>query len=120
RFSNLTHRGIITHGPYSWTRHPAYLSKNLFWWISMFPLLSTGSIYDAIRATFLLACVCGVYLARAQMQERHLGPDPAYREYSEWMDRNAPIPRLVARITGRAHRPGYINTPLETPSHQPS
>src|SRR3546814_20885855 len=31
RFSNLTHRGILTHGPYRWTRHPAYLSKNLFW-----------------------------------------------------------------------------------------
>lgn len=24
RFSNLTHRGIITNGPYPWTKHPAY------------------------------------------------------------------------------------------------
>src|SRR3546814_2943060 len=29
RFSNLTHRGVITHGPYAFTRHPAYVSKNL-------------------------------------------------------------------------------------------
>jgi protein-S-isoprenylcysteine O-methyltransferase Ste14 len=107
RFSNLTHRGIITHGPYSWTRHPAYLSKNLFWWISMFPLATTGSIYDAVRATFLLACVSGVYYVRAKTEERHLGADPDYRAYSEWMERNAPIPRLFAWITGRPHRPGY-------------
>ena len=30
RFSNLTHRGIITSGPYRWLRHPAYLAKNRF------------------------------------------------------------------------------------------
>ena len=28
RFSNLTHRGILTHGPYAFTKHPAYMSKN--------------------------------------------------------------------------------------------
>src|SRR3546814_15696650 len=33
RFSNLTHRGIITHGTYAFTRHPAYISKNMTWWI---------------------------------------------------------------------------------------
>ena len=38
RFSNLTHRGIITHGPYAWVRHPAYLAKNAFWWLSTLPL----------------------------------------------------------------------------------
>ena len=37
RFSNLTYRGILTHGPYRWTRHPAYLSKNLFWWCRRCP-----------------------------------------------------------------------------------
>ncbi|MCP3732965.1 DUF1295 domain-containing protein [Sphingomonas sp. MG17] len=111
RFSNLTHRGIITHGPYSWTRHPAYLSKNLFWWLSTCPLLvTTGSIYDAVRATVLLACVSGVYYIRAKTEERHLGADPDYRAYSEWMERNAPVPRLVACITGRKFRPGYAGT----------
>jgi protein-S-isoprenylcysteine O-methyltransferase Ste14 len=111
RFSNLTHRGIITHGPYSWTRHPAYLSKNLFWWLSTCPLLvTTGSIYDAVRATVLLACVSGVYYIRAKTEERHLGADPDYRAYSEWMERNAPVPRLVAWITGRKFRPGYAGT----------
>jgi protein-S-isoprenylcysteine O-methyltransferase Ste14 len=34
RFSNLTYRGVLTNGPYAFTRHPAYLSKNAFWWMS--------------------------------------------------------------------------------------
>ena len=38
RFSNLTHRGILTHGPYAWTKHPAYVSKNLFWWLAVLPV----------------------------------------------------------------------------------
>ncbi|WEK43661.1 MAG: DUF1295 domain-containing protein [Candidatus Sphingomonas colombiensis] len=101
RFSNLTHRGILTHGPYAWSRHPAYLSKNLFWWLSTIPILSTGSLVDATRATLLLGVVSGVYYWRAKTEERHLSADPDYRAYSEWMARNAPIPRLFARVTGR-------------------
>ena len=31
RFSNLTHRGIITSGPYRFTKHPSYVSKNIAW-----------------------------------------------------------------------------------------
>ncbi|MBS0283334.1 MAG: DUF1295 domain-containing protein, partial [Proteobacteria bacterium] len=101
RFSNLTHRGILTHGPYAWSRHPAYLSKNLFWWLSTLPLLSTGSIVDATRATLLLGVVSGVYYWRARTEERHLSTDPDYRAYSEWMTRNAPVPRFFAWIRGR-------------------
>ena len=94
RFSNLTHRGIITHGPYAWTRHPAYLSKNLFWWVSIIPPLSTGSWVDAARATLLLGAVSGVYYWRAKTEERHLGLDPDYRAYSEWMGRRGAVPRF--------------------------
>ncbi len=38
RFSNLTHRGVITTGPYALIRHPAYASKNFSWWCVMLPL----------------------------------------------------------------------------------
>lgn len=95
RFSNLTHRGILTHGPYAWTRHPAYLSKNLFWWVSTIPILSTGSLVDAARATLILAAVSGVYWWRAKTEERHLSADPDYRAYSAWIDRHGLIPRLL-------------------------
>jgi protein-S-isoprenylcysteine O-methyltransferase Ste14 len=101
RFSNLTHRGILTHGPYRWTKHPAYLSKNIFWWIATTPFLVTsGSLTDMARNTIILAAVSGVYYWRARTEERHLGLDPAYREYADWMDRNAPIPRLARWLKG--------------------
>ncbi len=100
RFSNLTHRGILTHGPYAFSRHPAYLSKNLFWWISTIPFLSTGSLADAARATILLGVVSAIYYWRAKTEEWHLGEDPAYQEYSAWMARNGAIPLFFAWISG--------------------
>ena len=99
RFSNLTHRGIITHGPYAWTKHPAYVSKNLFWWFATLPFLATtGNPVDMIRNTVLLALVTGVYYWRARTEERHLMADPDYRDYAEWMERNGPITRLLASL----------------------
>jgi len=107
RFSNLTHRGILTHGPYAWTKHPAYVSKNLFWWIATLPFLATtGNPVDMVRNTVMLGVVSGVYYWRARTEERHLMADPAYREYAEWMDRNGPIPRLINRLKPK---------PLEAP-----
>ena len=96
RFSNLTHRGILTHGPYSWTKHPAYVAKNIYWWLVSMPFLVTsGSFADSVRNTALMAIVSGVYYWRAKTEEKHLLSDPVYKEYAEWMDRNAPIPRAV-------------------------
>jgi protein-S-isoprenylcysteine O-methyltransferase Ste14 len=96
RFSNLTHRGILTHGPYAWTKHPAYLSKNLFWWFGVLPFLAvTGNPVDMIRNTVLIAMVSGVYYWRAKTEEKHLSEDPAYRAYAAWMDRNGPVTRLL-------------------------
>ena len=95
RFSNLTDRGILTHGPYAFTKHPAYLSKNLFWWFTFLPfLVTTGSITDLIRNTTLLGCVSGIYYWRAKTEERHLSADPAYAAYAEWMAQYGLITRL--------------------------
>ena len=101
RFSNLTHRGILTHGPYGWSRHPAYLSKNLFWWLSTLPILTTGSPVDAVRATALMGVVSGIYYWRARTEERHLGLDPVYRAYSDWMTRHGAVPRFGRWLVGR-------------------
>ena len=95
RFSNLTNRGIVTHGPFAVTRHPAYLSKNLYWWIATLPMLSTGTLVDAARATVLLGGVSGIYYWRAKTEERHLSADPAYVAYSAWIDRHGWMPRLL-------------------------
>ncbi|MEA3001892.1 MAG: hypothetical protein QOH81_680 [Sphingomonadales bacterium] len=102
RFSNLTHRGILTHGPYAWTKHPAYWSKNLFWWLAYLPFLATtGDMTDAVRNSFILACVSGVYFWRAKTEERHLSADPAYRVYADWMSRNGMIARLRRALSRR-------------------
>jgi hypothetical protein len=107
RFSNLTHRGILTHGPYAWSKHPAYLAKNLFWWFAAMPFLATsGSPLDAIRNTVIMAIVSGIYYWRARTEEQHLSSDPAYVEYAEWMERNGPIPRLIRWLRQRPDRPG--------------
>lgn len=97
RFSNLTNRGVITHGPYAWTKHPAYISKNLFWWLSTMPFfVTTGSWTEAFRNCMMLALVSLVYFWRAKTEEAHLrAEDPAYGEYEAWMARNAPITRFL-------------------------
>ncbi|MEO1168062.1 MAG: isoprenylcysteine carboxylmethyltransferase family protein [Pseudomonadota bacterium] len=109
RFSNLTHRGILTHGPYRWTRHPAYLAKNAFWWLATMPFIATsGNPVDMIRNTIILAMVSAVYYWRAKTEEKHLMADPAYQEYWHWMERNAPVPRFFAWMTGRKGKPGEM------------
>lgn len=102
RFSNLTHRGIITHGPYTLSRHPAYISKNLTWWIGSLPFLVTaGGWVEAARNTILLGLVSGVYYWRAKTEEKHLLADPAYVAYWNWAQENALVPRLFAKFSGR-------------------
>jgi len=100
RFSNLTHRGIITHGPYRWTRHPAYLSKNLFWWLSVMPFLSTtGNWVDVVRNCTLLGITSAIYYWRARTEEQHLSEDPDYRAYHAWMERRGVVTRALAALT---------------------
>ena len=106
RFSNLTYRGVLTNGPYRFTRHPAYLSKNLYWWCATMPFIATtGSLTDMVRNTALLGLVAAVYYWRARTEERHLGAeDPKYLAYSDWMAENALITRTLGRL-GQALRP---------------
>ncbi|MCW1382599.1 DUF1295 domain-containing protein [Novosphingobium sp. KCTC 2891] len=99
RFSNLTYRGILTNGPYAFTRHPAYLSKNLFWWLVSLPFLATsGSLVDSIRNTVTLGLVSAVYYWRARTEEKHLlAADPKYRAYHAWMAEHGLITSALRR-----------------------
>lgn len=115
RFSNLTDRGILTHGPYAFTKHPAYLSKNAFWWVAGLPfLVTTGSVVDAIRNTVLMAMVSGVYYWRARTEEWHLGADSDYRAYSEWMAAHGPLTRWLTPANWR--RSGAAEAPAAQPA----
>lgn len=106
RFSNLTYRGVLTNGPYAFTRHPAYLSKNAFWWCAAMPfMVGNNSPADGVRNAFFLGCVSAIYYWRGKTEERHLlAEDPKYRAYSQWMAHHglvtAPLTRLSRRLTG--------------------
>lgn len=101
RFSNLTYRGVLTNGPYRYTRHPAYLSKNTYWWLASLPFLTTsGSMVDAIRNTVILGLVSAVYYWRARTEEKHLlAEDAKYREYHAWMAEYGLITSALRKLT---------------------
>ncbi len=88
RFSNLTHRGILTNGPYKYCKHPAYISKNLSWWFISMPFLSTVSPSEAIKHSLLLLMVNFVYFLRARTEERHLSWDNDYVAYANYIEQN--------------------------------
>jgi protein-S-isoprenylcysteine O-methyltransferase Ste14 len=94
RFSNLTHRGILTNGPYRFSKHPAYLAKNLTWWLISVPFISAAAPSEALRLSVLLLLVNGIYVLRARTEERHLGADPVYRGYVGWMAQHSLIAGL--------------------------
>jgi protein-S-isoprenylcysteine O-methyltransferase Ste14 len=106
RFSNLTYRGVLTNGPYRFTRHPAYLAKNSFWWLSTLPFLVTsGSMVDMIRNTFFLGCVSAIYYWRARTEEMHLlAEDAKYREYYAWMAEHGLVTSRLRKLLRRFHR----------------
>ena len=72
--SNLTNRGIVSRGPYAYVRHPAYISKNISWWIMAIPYMNGANIFGGLAWT-------SIYYLRAFTEERHLSKDPDYIEY---------------------------------------
>jgi len=77
KFSNLTNRGIISHGPYQFFRHPAYSSKNLAWWIDNTYVLSN------IWAALALLTWNVIYIMRGLTEEKHLQKDKEYHQYQQ-------------------------------------
>lgn len=88
RFSNLTHRGIVTNGPYRFTKHPAYVAKNLSWWMISIPFMTSGTPDVALRHCLLLLGLNLIYVLRAKTEEWHLSRDPDYVAYALWVERH--------------------------------
>lgn len=85
--SNLTNRGIVTHGPYAFVRHPAYAAKNFAWWLGALP--TVGMLFAASNwsgMTYALIALLGwtlIYVLRAITEERHLlMSNNGYKEYA--------------------------------------
>jgi protein-S-isoprenylcysteine O-methyltransferase Ste14 len=94
RFSNLTHRGVITNGTYRWSKHPAYISKNLSWWLISVPFIAGAGWLQAVQSCLLLGGVNLIYYLRARTEERHMGRDPVYRDYAAFIARDGLFARL--------------------------
>jgi protein-S-isoprenylcysteine O-methyltransferase Ste14 len=105
RFSNLTHRGIITAGPYRYSKHPAYITKNLSWWLISVPFISDQGWAPALRNCCLLALLNLLYYARARTEERHLSRDPTYVAYALWMNEHGLLRGLTRLLPFMRYRP---------------
>ncbi len=98
RYSNLSHRGILTDGLFRLTKHPAYLFKNIVWWMIGLPFITNMGIKTAIANCLLLFGVNAVYWWRARTEEMHLSRDPAYVKYALAMN-----DRSILAFLGRLH-----------------
>lgn len=111
RFSNLTARGIITDGPYRYSKHPAYLSKNLSWWMISIPFVAVSPSIALSNCLHLLI-INAVYFARARTEEAHLSRDPTYVQYALWMNQHGLLAGLGRRLPWLRYRaPKDIQTP---------
>jgi hypothetical protein len=86
RAANISSRGIITKAPFSFTRHPIYVSKCFQWAILYFPFLNAIGLLNAIQSAILFLLVCAIYVGRALSEERLLAVDEKYVRYALYMD----------------------------------
>jgi protein-S-isoprenylcysteine O-methyltransferase Ste14 len=101
RFSNLTHRGLITSGPYRFIKHPAYVSKNIAWWLFAAPSFIASGLAEGLARAGMLAIVSLIYVMRARAEERMLSRDPAYRDYAESVAAHGLLAMAKRRLTSR-------------------
>jgi steroid 5-alpha reductase family enzyme len=94
RFSNLSHRGIVTTGLYRFTKHPAYIFKNIYLWFLMCPALFEADMLDQIQGVLFLIFIHLIYILRAKTEEEHLSQDKEYRTYRAAMERKSLLRRF--------------------------
>src|SRR5690606_23207411 len=101
RFSNLTYRGVITNGPYAYSRHPAYLAKNLSWWLVSIPFFPVAGWRLALFYSLCLLVINSIYWVRAVTEERHLLNYSKYRAYWRFMQAKGYWLRIFGIQVGR-------------------
>lgn len=95
RFSNLSWRGLVDCGPYRYLKHPAYLSKNIYWWLHTVPFIGFADSIDLLRNLFGLSFVSLIYYLRAKTEERHLMAFPEYAAYAARIERDGLFARCA-------------------------
>ncbi|WP_084668040.1 isoprenylcysteine carboxylmethyltransferase family protein [Nioella nitratireducens] len=82
RFSNLTYRGVVTHGPYRVFRHPAYTCKNIAYWMIELPMFGASPATAMMNCLGLVA-VNAIYFTRARYEEACCAK---HEDYAAYMD----------------------------------
>ncbi|MCB1706713.1 MAG: isoprenylcysteine carboxyl methyltransferase [Halioglobus sp.] len=108
RFSNLTHRGILTNGPYRYCKHPAYVSKCLSWWLISMPFMVTTTADESLRHCLLLLLLNVIYLLRARTEERHLAQDEDYCAYARYIEEKGLLRKLGQWLPIMKFSPGRL------------
>lgn len=81
-FSNLSWRRLIDKGVYQYTKHPAYIAKNIYWWLYTLPFMGVVFFSAQWWQNILgLTFVSLIYYGRAKSEERHLMKFIEYRQY---------------------------------------
>jgi hypothetical protein len=111
RASNLTNRGIITNGPYRFTKHPVYVAKCIGWFLAWLPPFAAGSLWQDARLSMLFVGVCGIYGARGWIEERLLSKDPVYVAYALWIDQHGLFRHIGARLPSLTFKRRFRNWP---------
>lgn len=80
KFSNVSYRGVISHGLYSIIRHPAYTTKCIGWAFALIPsmIASPAMLIQGILGWIALVAL---YVMRALTEERHLCKFDDYKSY---------------------------------------
>lgn len=105
RFCNLTNRGLISHGPYRWIKHPAYFAHASNAWIITFVFMPATGIELGLSQLLVPPAFTLLYWLRSVTEEQHLREDPDYRAYADWIDRNGLLAQL-RRLSGWRPRAG--------------
>ncbi len=99
RFSNLTYRGLACDFPYSFSKHPAYVSKNITWWLISIPFIAIDFWTGIANCTALLG-VNMIYFLRARYEESCLSRAPSYRAYKLYIDESGLLAKVRRRMLG--------------------
>lgn len=83
-FANLSYRKLVDTGVYRYTKHPAYISKNVYWWMYTLPFCGTVLFSVPWWQNILgLIFVSLLYYGRALSEERHLRKFSEYKAYCD-------------------------------------
>lgn len=97
KFSNLSWKGLVETGPYRIFKHPAYLFKNIYWWLYTIPFFGVTSMLDGLINILALTFVSAIYYLRAKTEEQHLQQFSEYRSYSRKINHKHQNIKLLCR-----------------------